>query len=702
MNSESFSVDPAFSKDTISPNSSNLSLFSHKRVPPYWLYHWGDLESYIMKRMRHEAFFTCINVSHPGYFKSFHSVLFLKHQFTLSQFPKDFKLTLYFSGIIDLRINDQRVLPRYEAQKPCKYIIDTSPFLKEKKNTISVRVHRIDEPPTFLAESTFLQTDSLWQISYDSQNWHAPVCYPFENQTHFPHQEKLPQKTISCQEIEKGLYDFKREILGYPIIETLNEGNANFFVGESLPEVRNSNKEYFEQNVQSMNLVAGENTTAESFAFRYLRIDTPSSFKITSVKAKASFYPTLYRGSFKCSDDVLNQIWISSAYTLRLCMQELLVDGIKRDRVPWGGDLFLGNLCNAFSFAEPSIIARTMTALYPQTPEISDVSGIADYTLYWILALRDYVHFYGDLDYLVHVKHWLSQLLQILAAKEDTNGLLPSDKFSWIFIDWATVDHLGYSACIQMLYIMALEAACFLYKLLNDQDQFEIMYQKCERLKLTCQKYFWNSTQNAFVDNWQNGQQGDHKSRHSNILAILSNTAKDNQKEYLLKNILLNKNIESVGTPYMKALECRALAQCGQMQSMISIISSYWGGMLKKGAITFWEAYEKSDKESEQYSFYDRPFGKSLCHAWSAGPIFLLSLDLFGINCLEPGWKQFSISPISNGLEWANVIIPTPHSAIHISQKKNRYIVAVPPNIHLEDRINNKVYKGPGEAIIEL
>lgn len=31
-----------------------------------------------------------------------------------------------------------------------------------------------------------------------------------------------------------------------------------------------------------------------------------------------------------------------------------------------------------------------------------------------------------------------------------------------------------------------------------------------------------------------------------------------------------------------------------------------------------------SEKGDEAYAFYGRPYGKSLCHAWGAGPVVLL------------------------------------------------------------------------------
>jgi hypothetical protein len=48
--------------------------------------------------------------------------------------------------------------------------------------------------------------------------------------------------------------------------------------------------------------------------------------------------------------------------------------------------------------------------------------------------------------------------------------------------------------------------------------------------------------------------------------------------------------------------------------------------MLDLGATTFWEGFNPAEKGEEHLVFYDRPYAKSLCHAWSSAPVFLLRI----------------------------------------------------------------------------
>ncbi|NRA38610.1 MAG: hypothetical protein HRU15_10750 [Planctomycetes bacterium] len=169
-------------------------------------------------------------------------------------------------------------------------------------------------------------------------------------------------------------------------------------------------------------------------------------------------------------------------------------------------------------------------------------------------------------------------------------------------------------------------------------------------------------------------------------MAVISGIADETQQEQIVQHVLLNDAVAAVGTPYMKFFEMRALAVCGARQEMLAGIETYWGAMLDAGASSFWEAYDAdaesaSAKKVEQYEFYNRPFGKSLCHAWSSGPLALLSADYFGLRPLAPAWSEFTCEPAAAGLEWICVDVPTPAGAIHIEQEGTEIRIDVPENM---------------------
>lgn len=69
----------------------------------------------------------------------------------------------------------------------------------------------------------------------------------------------------------------------------------------------------------------------------------------------------------------------------------------------------------------------------------------------------------------------------------------------------------------------------------------------------------------------------------------------------------------AVSTPYMKHLECLAISRCGERNSALDRVRSYWGAMLDLDATTFFEAFSLGETPADIARFYDRPFARSLC-----------------------------------------------------------------------------------------
>ena len=69
-------------------------------------------------------------------------------------------------------------------------------------------------------------------------------------------------------------------------------------------------------------------------------------------------------------------------------------------------------------------------------------------------------------------------------------------------------------------------------------------------------------------------------------------------------------------------------------------------------------------------ALYGRPYGKSLCHAWGASPIYLLGKYYLGVKPTKPGYEEYSVTPCLGGLKWMEGTVPTPYGNIHIYMDK--------------------------------
>jgi len=539
MKTSAEKIDPNFAADRILPDPAGLSLFAEVGDGPCWLYVPGALELWLFHRLRQESLHTCLNAYHPGRFRAVSPVLYALRQWTFEALPKDWRLRIAACGDLHVVLNGARVLHLPASTGPEWTKVDLGPYLVAGINQFRIRVHALGEPPALLIDGEALRTDASWVVSTDEQYFEKPLRLACTGYDVFPHQERLPEFALSPVRTSEGLWDFGVEVFGRPEIRVQGKGTLHLYPGESTMEALNANPAHFEQHVPVIGVETGLAVSLVELALRYLRVEASPGVTIEEVRLRASTYPVRYRGSFESSDPLLNRIWMHAAYTLRLSMREMFLDGLKRDRLPWVGDLYLAGLANAHVFFDAGIMRRTLVTLYGEDPEAVDFNGITDYSFFWILALHDYVLHFGDLDFLRQMRPCLDRLVQALEQKRDTQNLLPTDRCRWLFIDWAEVGKAGYSSCLEFLSIQALDAVARLCRWDGDAVAAEHWQATVKQRRTAARARFWSVEQNAFRDCTGSDAAG----RHAKILAVLSGSATEEQRR--LRNLDLVECFEA-------------------------------------------------------------------------------------------------------------------------------------------------------------
>lgn len=91
----------------------------------------------------------------------------------------------------------------------------------------------------------------------------------------------------------------------------------------------------------------------------------------------------------------------------------------------------------------------------------------------------------------------------------------------------------------------------------------------------------------------------------------------------------------------------------------------YWGAMIKEDATTFWERYDPEEKGAEKYAMYGRKYGKSLCHAWGATPLYIIGRYIVGLKASENG-KLFTLKPDLAGLKRFKAEMPLAKGSVKV------------------------------------
>ena len=119
-----------------------------------------------------------------------------------------------------------------------------------------------------------------------------------------------------------------------------------------------------------------------------------------------------------------------------------------------------------------------------------------------------------------------------------------------------------------------------------------------------------------------------------------------------------------------------ALCKMGRLETAQKMLKSYWGGMLSLGATSIWEAYDPGEQGTEHYAMYGSDYGKSLCHAWGAGPICFLGRYCAGVRPTSFGSETFTVAPDPGPYETFTAKVPMRGGVVEVRYDRGRVSVS--------------------------
>ncbi len=395
--------------------------------------------------------------------------------------------------------------------------------------------------------------------------------------------------------------------------------------------------------------------------FRFVRLDLldadGEAVGLVTVRAISRLRNIPYLGSFRCSDERLNQIWQTGAYTVHLCMQDYLWDGVKRDRLVWMGDMHPEVMTANTVFGNQAVIRKSLDYVRDNTPANDWMNGICSYSLWWIIIQHHLYQWYGDQAYLQEQYIYLAALLNhVMEQMNGTREAFPEGRFiDWPSNDQPAVIHAG----LQALSVRALEAGAEMAGWLGDSA----LKEKCLSVSRELRQYVPDMVGN------------------SQAAALLSLSGMVGVAE---ASAIILQNGPEAFTSFMGYYLLEALARSGHYAEAMQLMSEYWGRMLDLGATTFWEDFNYRDAKNAARIDEVVPEGRfdihadggawcyvglrhSFCHGWASGPTAWLSAHVLGIEPVDPGCKTVRITPHLGQLEWAEGTFPTPYGVIEVS-----------------------------------
>jgi len=640
-----------------------------------WIWYPGDYEIWLSNKMQNRR--TDRGAFLPVLWK-------MDSHYVLVEFHKDFdvptaeEVKINVEGTYNVKIDGQAFVGYPKTI--------TVPAGHHK---ISLKVYNQGNVPAIYLKGKTIVSDNTWQATFEDKEWIDATgkvsdrsdtkylyagSWNFDDSSSLPSKFKLPTTEVTSdikdeRKANSIFKDFGKETFGFIKLDGLKgKGKLHIYYGESREEAMSPEhcETLDELNVDESHKI--DSVMELSKAFRYVNVQFDSGVSLDDVSMLYEYAPLKDRGSFKCSDDEINKIYDISKYTLHLATREFFIDGIKRDRWVWSGDAYQSYLMNYYLFFDSPTVSRTMLALRGKDPVTSHINTIMDYTFYWFLGINDYYQYTGDKTFIKQFYPRMQSLMDYCLSRRNKDGMMVGLSGDWVFIDWADgLSKQGEVSFEQMLFCRSLETMANCAKLNNDAAGAAKYSALAADLKAKIFKYYWNEQKHALVHSRVNGVQTANVTRYSNMFGIFFNYFTEQQKQEVKKNVLLNDKIQKITTPYMQFYELEALCAMGEQPYVLNRMKDYWGGMLKLGATSFWEQYDPTKSGADIYAMYGRPFGKSLCHAWGASPIYLLGKYYLGVKPTSAGYKTYLVEPNLGGLKWMEGEVPTPDGNIKLT-----------------------------------
>ena len=429
--------------------------------------------------------------------------------------------------------------------------------------------------------------------------------------------------------------------------------------------------------------------TLPAGALRYLWVENKCAAGKVKAEAQSQMLMLEKRASFSCSEKIINDVYNVAEYTFHLNCREFFLDGIKRDGWVWSADTYQCLFVNHYLYMDREMEKRTLTALGGGLPVVQYINTIMDYSFFWLMSLRDYYRTYGDIDYIRSIYPQARAVMLYCRSRCDDDGFIRGHGEDWVFIDWAPMDKTGAFLGEQILLAEAMKAFSEIEQVAFDITEGEAELigfdrelhtgiawdSEAKALRENILKQYYDMAMEVFIDSFESGKR--YVSRQNNILAYLYLGLNRQVKKSLYERVILNEEIPAITTPYFKFYENQVHCEEGNPSLLEESIRTYYGSMLKLGATTLYEQYDPSQTGIEHYSMYGRPFEKSLCHAWSCSPIYLLGRFRLGVVNTGIAYDTYEVRPLIGDMQYFEGTVPLPGGEVHVAVQRTEKGVSI-------------------------
>ncbi len=369
----------------------------------------------------------------------------------------------------------------------------------------------------------------------------------------------------------------------------------------------------------------------------------------------------------------------------------VIMDGAKRDRVVWSGDLgvetpnvlyttgaddyargslqLLGSYQVADGETGTNVNPTAPLATFPQSGSTYSTS----YSMDEVDNIATYYLYTGDLAFVRAEWPVITRELAYNASLVDGRGLLVTNSEDGQDWDYYNGSHSGAVTYYNDIYFETVTDAALMADALGQTDQASSYRQEAASLRTAINRYLFDPSTGLYE---LSDQQPAAVDQDGNSLAVLFGVAPTGQDAAILAALAktlpptpygslaftANAGLQNGVSPFVTNDEVRALFASGDTASALSLLQKLWGYMDAPGP-----DYTGADWElvgpNGAPGFGDET---SLAHGWSSGATADLSSYVLGVLPTAARFDNWSVDPHPGSLSWAEGNVPTPHGTIEV------------------------------------
>ena len=401
-----------------------------------------------------------------------------------------------------------------------------------------------------------------------------------------------------------------------------------------------------------------------------VRYTVPAGVRVLGLQYRETRYDADVVGRFASSDPDLDRLWAKSLRTLQVTMRDTYMDCPDRERAQWWGDAVneLGEAFYVFDAQRGPLLARKGMlelaawqrpdgSLFSPVPAAQRTGptdkrqGVWDKELpqqmlasisWYGFAL--YHRYTADDATIATVYPAVRRYLAIW--KQGADGLVEHRRGGWDWADWGS--HQDVPVLDNAWFALALRGAMEMAPLAGHPEDVAGYQARLTALTAGFDAAFWRG--DAYRSPGKKGPTDDR----AQAMAVVAGLAKP--AYFSAIRAILQR--EEHASPYLEKYVLEALCLMDAPDEAVVRMKRRYAEMLASPLSTLWEGWGIGAKGFG---------GGTANHAWSGGPLTILSQYLAGVAPGSPGWASAVIRPRPGSLATCSATVPTPRGSITVT-----------------------------------